>query len=118
MINKFKLWKIIILVISLLYILKEGCIFRNLIGVPCPGCGLTRAWIGFFNGDFKSALIWHPLFILVGVVLLLIIILVISNSSRIKNNAIRLIFIIGILFIGVYIIRLIKYFPYISPLEF
>lgn len=37
------------------------CAFHNLTGWPCPGCGLTRAWVSMAHGQFANALVWHPL---------------------------------------------------------
>lgn len=34
-------------------------------GIPCPGCGLTRAFGHFFHGDITAALRSHPLFFIV-----------------------------------------------------
>jgi hypothetical protein len=31
------------------------------LGIPCPGCGLTRATFALFAGDFAGALRFHPL---------------------------------------------------------
>jgi Protein of unknown function (DUF2752) len=47
------------------------CPFLKLFGVPCPGCGLTRAIALLALGDFHAALAFHafaPLF-LIGIVL-------------------------------------------------
>ena len=30
-------------------------------GIPCPGCGLTRATLALLHGDFGAALHFHPL---------------------------------------------------------
>jgi hypothetical protein len=30
-------------------------------GVPCPGCGLTRATLALLHGDLRAALRFHPL---------------------------------------------------------
>lgn len=40
-----------------------GCPVYRLTGIPCPGCGLTRAWCCFLAGDWKSAVGYHPLFL-------------------------------------------------------
>ena len=32
------------------------CIFTNILGINCTGCGMTRAIITFINGDFNQAI--------------------------------------------------------------
>jgi len=41
------------------------CPFALCTGSACPGCGMTRAASSLIRGDFTSALIYHPLVILV-----------------------------------------------------
>lgn len=41
--------------------LPSVCPFYNLTGLPCPGCGLTRAFVCLGHGRFGEALHWHPL---------------------------------------------------------
>jgi hypothetical protein len=41
------------------------CPTAGLFGVPCPGCGLTRAALAAAHGHFAEALHWHPLVFLV-----------------------------------------------------
>ena len=45
-----------------LYALDIGCAFRFVTGVPCPGCGMTRAWLAALRGDLAAAVAYHPLF--------------------------------------------------------
>lgn len=37
------------------------CPFRRLTGLPCPGCGMTRAAGHLLRGEFREALRDHPL---------------------------------------------------------
>src|SRR4051812_36634265 len=37
------------------------CPMASMLGVPCPGCGLTRATLALAHGDLKHALQLHPL---------------------------------------------------------
>jgi len=41
------------------------CPTAALFGVPCPGCGLTRATLALFHGDLRRALQLHPLVLLI-----------------------------------------------------
>ena len=38
------------------------CVFRAALGVECPGCGTTRAWLAALCGDPASAFAYNPLF--------------------------------------------------------
>ena len=35
------------------------CSFKNLTGLPCPGCGLTRSWMAAALGDWETSLNDH-----------------------------------------------------------
>lgn len=39
-----------------------GCPFLRILHIPCPCCGVTRAWLTFFRGDVKTAFAYHALF--------------------------------------------------------
>lgn len=49
--------------IGLVLITDGFCLFRRVIDFPCPGCGLTRAWLSFFSGDIMMAFRYNPCFI-------------------------------------------------------
>ncbi|WP_232677226.1 DUF2752 domain-containing protein [Nocardioides sp. R-C-SC26] len=36
------------------------CPFRMLTGLPCPGCGLTRAWVYAMHGRWSDSLTANP----------------------------------------------------------
>ena len=42
------------------FVLPEVCTFRNLTGLSCPGCGLTRSFICLMDGDFPAAWQFNP----------------------------------------------------------
>lgn len=37
--------------------LPEACSSRRMLGIDCPGCGMTRAFISISRGEFSRA--WH-----------------------------------------------------------
>ena len=48
------------------YALLDGrmlCGFRAVTGLPCPGCGGTRAFYYLFRGEFLKSLAYHPVVI-------------------------------------------------------
>ena len=38
------------------------CLFRAVTGIPCIGCGLSRAWLAALRFDFCEAFRYHPMF--------------------------------------------------------
>lgn len=62
------------------------CLIRNITGLPCPSCGITRALVLFANGNFTEGLITNPLALIVGIGLFvfpvwIIVDLMLNNSS-------------------------------------
>ncbi len=41
--------------------LPSLCVFHNLTGLPCPGCGFTRSLVCCAHGQLGNAIIYHPL---------------------------------------------------------
>ena len=117
----------ICLVITLIFIiftvfifsgLEKLCVFHNITGIPCPGCGMTRAFLNFFSGDIKKALFYHPLFWMIP---FLFFILFFHKYSAFleklyKNNLFWKT--IGVIVISVYFIRLLYMFPDNEPMDF
>lgn len=59
--------RVLLLGLSLLPMLVLGlldsplCLTAVLFHLPCPGCGLTRATLRLLAGDWRGALVLHPL---------------------------------------------------------
>lgn len=51
-----------LLYVGINYLMPFTCPIRAVIGIPCPGCGLTRAWLAAFQLDFYAAILHHPMF--------------------------------------------------------
>lgn len=46
----------------LMYIFKIPCIILSVTGIPCFGCGMTRALVAALKLDFTSAFSYHGMF--------------------------------------------------------
>lgn len=46
------------------------CLFKNITGIPCPSCGITRSLILLSHGDFGGALYLNPLAIVAAIALI------------------------------------------------
>ena len=42
--------------------LDLSCPIRSLTGIPCPGCGMSRAWKAALRLDLITAFRYHPMF--------------------------------------------------------
>ncbi len=86
------------------------CLFTQILGIPCPSCGMTRAYLSLFQLDIKGAFWYHPL------VPVPILICILSYYRKLSS---RIIFIFIGLFIFVWIVRMILLFPnQIEPMIF
>lgn len=63
----FVLGTIILLSISLDHVPNNLslCLFRTFTGLPCPSCGMTRAFISLGHGDIHSSILLNPASILI-----------------------------------------------------
>jgi len=93
---------------------RSVCLFLNVTGIPCPSCGMTRAYISLFSGNLSQAFHYHPCFLMPFVIILIM-------HEKIRSNKklynLLIIFLIIILLI-VYVARLILLFPEKEPMVF
>lgn len=80
-----------------------GCPLRELFGIPCPGCGLTRAGISLLQGNLTQSLHYHPLFIFV----VLFAIAFVLREWLPKKAVYAFGYILGVVFIFVYLYRML-----------
>lgn len=97
--------------------LDIGCMFRHVAGVPCPGCGTTRAWICFLQGHVVDAFYWHPLFWLT-VPLLLLVVIRGQNVFRSRGANRFFWFTIFAMYLSVYLVRMVLLFPDTAPMDY
>ena len=50
----------IIAFISLNLLFHKICLISIITGFPCPGCGMTRAFVNLLTFHFKDAFYWSP----------------------------------------------------------
>lgn len=41
---------------------RMPCLFRRLTGIPCPCCGMSRAWLAALRLELQTAFTYHPMF--------------------------------------------------------
>lgn len=109
------------LVLVLYYLLMEVvfsafCPLVIITGFPCPGCGITRAFVCVLTGQFVRAWNINPL--IYGVILVALYAGVQRYLFGQKVRGLRKILcILAILMIGVYVYRMYRYFPHRPPMS-
>lgn len=89
-------------ILILLFVYR--CPIRMIFGIPCAGCGLSRAMLSFFSGNIEQAIEYHPLFFLVGVELFY---LLFRKRLKLDSKAeLAILIVTVILFVFTYIYRL------------
>lgn len=104
-------------------ILGRICPLRMIFGIPCPGCGITRAFLLALQGRFHEAtemhLFWIPLTILVIVFLTVRYFVADEKLLERSKKVIKTCFIIlMILLVIYYIYRMIMWYPNKEPMVY
>ena len=88
------------------------CIIYAVIGLPCPACGLTRAYLYLLTEGISYALFFHPLFFLIPFIPWLA-----HERLSDKWRNIFSLSVLGLFFI-VFIVRMVLFFPDIPPMDY
>ena len=95
-----RLKKILILIVSLtlgmlIYFecISVPCLFKSVTGIPCPGCGMTRAFNAILEFDIVTSFSYNilaiPLFIFFIFILVSLIFDIIKNEKTFENKLIK-----------------------------
>lgn len=118
---KEKIKSFVIVIIILVALLAFGsdyfCIFKRVLGIPCPTCGLTRSYEYLLRGDISNAFFYHPLFLLFPIIVVIIGAYNVDIIKKILSKKI-IIVIIGFLILGTWVVRMALFFPYTPPMDF
>jgi len=93
------------------------CMLRTITGMPCPGCGLTRATLALFRLDAAEAFRDNPMVFLVWPSALLLVPLIVLKKISIKKCT-PFFILFGVCMILAYIVRMILYFPNMEPMTY
>lgn len=107
------LWKIVISLVAiaaggLILYIGPPCLILSVFGVPCPTCGMTRAWLAALHLDFKTAFAMHPLFWSIPILGVYIL-----RDCRLLKNKILNWLLFGLILLGFgvnYIVTLMEWF--------
>jgi len=108
----------VVLLWGALFLLTDAlCLFQAFTGLPCPGCGSTRAAVALLQGRFALAFSMHPLIPLSLAILPYALFRDKLLRGRPEYPAEKYIALCTIaLYIAVYIIRMALLFPHTLPM--
>ena len=103
--------------ILVVFVFDINCLFKTILSIPCPGCGLTRAFRELFQGHILNALNYNilsiPIFIFLSVYTIIIFVDLITKKNYLNKYLLffkRHYIILIILVIISFIINIIKHF--------
>ena len=99
---------LVILVDSLIVLFDIPCMYKTILGIPCPGCGMSHALLAALRLDFGEAFRLHAMFWSMP----LIFALILTNGKIFRKKWMNLALIIGIGagFLANYVWQLVLFF--------
>lgn len=83
---------VLLVLLPLAFVVWAGfpiCPTAAVLGIPCPGCGLTRATLALLHGDLRGALRFHPLVLVIAPLYIGVIVQAIVSYVRVDRPARR-----------------------------
>jgi hypothetical protein len=97
---------------AFLFLDGQLCPIKASWGIPCPSCGMTRAWLALFSGHPGEAFMWHPLFGLPAVAIPA------AWLLRSKPKASMILAVgVAVAFLAVWAVRMVLMFPGTPPMD-
>ena len=90
------------------------CPLDRIFGIPCPLCGITRAFVSLIKADIPSAFFYHPLWPVIAVYAILYLLYLSGRITPSKKMIDITGWILSFLLIACYIIRHIKGSPVVQ----
>ena len=103
--KKISIFAGIAVLLFLFYRIGPGCPQQAFLGISCPGCGMTRAYLELIRGNVGGAFFYHPGFFLVPLALFL---LLYQKKCRWFRAGLSVVL---VLFIGIYLYRMLHHDP-------
>lgn len=104
--------------VSFTHFFGHACPINLLFGVPCPGCGLTRACLLLLRGDFVGAFRMHPLVYVLPIPAVFVVLGYFSPKFAFSRTSAVTLSLCIALFVGVYLYRMIAFFPSEEPIAY
>lgn len=119
--NKQYIFLIIVVIIMAILLIHGkiaiACVFYEITGLYCPGCGITRSILSLIDGNIYQAFRYNPIiFIDIPLIIIASIIdFIYKDNKKVKKvtNAIYIMLLIITLVFGV--LRNIPYFSFLAP---
>lgn len=110
-------WLVLAAIILITYFSGvQTCPSKIILGIPCPGCGMTRALMQLLQFHLREAFVFHPfVFILVPYGLAFLFFRYFSKNQHTKFFD-RLLIVISVAMIIHYAVRMYLYFPHTKPM--
>ncbi|MDO4563224.1 MAG: DUF2752 domain-containing protein [Clostridia bacterium] len=112
--NKFFTYAAIAAALGL-YLKFIGCAVNTFVGIPCPGCGLTRGALALLRMDFAAAWQYHPMAFLLPLVAAVIVFRKKPFFNKLFSSSIFWLA-LAVLTLAVYAIRMFLLFPRVEPM--